>query len=166
MPLPIGPKNVDAARLVHRFSMQPHPEGGWYLETHRSVQIVHSPEHGARAAFTSILFLLEAPQVSRLHRLDAEELWNWHAGAPLDVQVLAAGQSRQARRLGPGPRESFQVVVPPGCWFGAEVGASEGWSLVGCVVAPGFEFGRFELAEREALLRAFPADAETIRRLT
>jgi len=159
-------KSRDAAELVRRFDMQPHPEGGWYKELHRSAQTVQSPEQGLRAAFTSILFLLEAPQVSRLHRLDAEELWNWHAGSPLDIRVLAAGRPVETRRLGPGPEESFQAVVPAGSWFGAELAEPETWSLVGCVVAPGFELRTFELAERARLLREFPLAAETILRLT
>jgi uncharacterized protein len=164
--MPLIPKNPDAAALVRRFSMRPHPEGGWYREVHRSTQAVQSQQHGQRAAFTSILFLLEALQVSRLHRLDAEELWNWHAGAPLDVRILADGRGLETRRLGPGLEESFQTVVPPGCWFGAELASPETWSLVGCVVAPGFEFKTFELADRERLLREFPSATDTIRRLT
>jgi predicted cupin superfamily sugar epimerase len=129
----------------------------------------HSPEHGERAAFTSILFLLEAPQVSRFHRIDAEELWNWHAGSPLDVQVLTqagTGGQRTTHHLGPSADECFQTVVPAGCWFAAEVASPESWSLVGCVVAPGFEFRRFEMADRKELLANYPLEAETVLRLT
>jgi hypothetical protein len=163
------PRTPEVAELVRRLSLTPHPEGGWYRETHRSAQRIHSPEHGERAAFTSILFLLEAPQVSRFHRLDAEELWNWHAGAPLDVQVLTQGENHRQRttyRLGPSAVDCFQAVVPAGAWFGAEVPQPGSWSLVGCVVAPGFEFRRFEMADRQALLADYPMEAETIQRLT
>jgi predicted cupin superfamily sugar epimerase len=169
------PRTPELAELVRRLSLTPHPEGGWYRETHRSAQLVHSPEHGERAAFTSILFLLEAPQVSRFHRIDAEELWNWHAGSPLHVQVLVQegqeGQEgkaghRTTHRLGPSAGECFQAVVPAGSWFAAEVASPEGWSLVGCVVAPGFEFRRFDMADRIDLLANYPLEAETILRLT
>jgi predicted cupin superfamily sugar epimerase len=117
---------------VRRLLLIPHPEGGWYRELHRSSQLVHSAEHGERAAFTSILFLLEAPQVSRFHRIDAEELWNWHAGSPLDVHVLAqegTGKRRTTHRLGPAADECFQAVVPAGSWFAAEVAAPESFCL-------------------------------------
>ena len=163
------PRTPEVAELVRRLSLIPHPEGGWYRETHRSAQLVHSPEHGERAAFTSILFLLEAPQVSRFHRIDAEELWNWHAGSPLHVQVLGQdekGRQRTTHRLGPSVEECFQAVVPPGSWFAAEVASPGGWSLVGCVVAPGFEFRRFEMADRKELLAKYPFEAKTILRLT
>jgi len=163
------PRTPEVAELVRRLSLASHPEGGWYRETHRSAQLVHSPEHGERAAFTSILFLLEAPQVSRFHRLDAEELWNWHAGSPLDVQVLARGGiggPRKTHRLGPSAEKCFQAVVPAGSWFAAEVACPGNWSLVGCVVAPGFDFCRFEMADRKELLANFPLDAETVLRLT
>lgn len=158
-------RNPDAAALARRLSLQPHPEGGLFRQIHQSAQTVRSNEHGERAAFTSILFLLEAPQVSRLHRIDAEELWNWHAGAPLDVHILSE-TGRQTRRLGPGPGECFQTVVPAGVWFGAEVASPDGFCLVGCVVAPGFEYRGFEMADRQALMCAFPTESETILRLT
>lgn len=163
------PRTPEVAEFVRRLSLTPHPEGGWYRETHRSAQLVHSPEHGERAAFTSILFLLEAPQVSRFHRIDAEELWNWHAGSPLHVQVLAQGEIgglRTTNRLGPSADECFQAVVSAGSWFAAEVASPESWSLVGCVVAPGFEFRRFEMADRKELLAKYPFEAKTILRLT
>jgi predicted cupin superfamily sugar epimerase len=160
------PRTTEVAELVRRMSLEPHPEGGWFRETHRSGLTVRTPEHGDRSAFTSILFLLEAPQVSRLHRIDAEELWNWHAGSPLDIQILLENGARDTRRLGPGPNSAYQTVVPAGKWFGAEMVDEGGWCLVGCVVSPGFEFRRFQLADRRKLLPEFPLDAETILRLT
>lgn len=161
-----NPKTAEVAELIRKLELEPHPEGGWFRETHRSAQVVRSPEHGERAAFTSILYLLEAPQVSRLHRLDAEELWNWHAGSSLEVHVLMENGGQEIRRLGPMQGGSYQTVVPPGKWFGAEVAEGGLWSLVGCVVAPGFEFRRFQLADRRKLLGEFPLEAEAVLRLT
>jgi uncharacterized protein len=161
-----APRNRDARELVRRLSLQPHPEGGYYRETHRSSEVVSSSKHGQRAAFTSILFLLEAPQISRLHRLDAEELWNWHAGARLDIHVLDQAGQYDVRHLGPGAEETFQTVVPAGCWFGAEVATPGDFTLVGCAVAPGFEFRTFQLADRESLLREYPREAALVHRLT
>jgi predicted cupin superfamily sugar epimerase len=165
MPTPLAPM---VPELIARLGLQPHPEGGWYRETHRSPHGVHSSRHGQRAAFTSILFLLEAPQVSHLHRLDAEELWNWHAGSPLAIRILTGAGVCETRHLGPDPGQSFQTVVPAGEWFGAEVATrvTGDWSLVGCAVAPGFEFSKFELADRSKLTAQYPFEAELIRRLT
>ncbi len=160
------PTSPEVAALVQRLSLVPHPEGGWYAETHRSAQRVRSSAHGERSAFTSILYLLEAGQVSRFHRLDAEELWNWHAGASLDIHILDEGRAPMVKRLGSSNRDRFQLVVPAGAWFGAELATPGSFCLVGCVVAPGFEFRTFEIADRQALLRQYPAASETILRLT
>lgn len=159
------PRSTAAAEWIERLELEPHPEGGWFKETHRSSQIVDSPRHGERAAFTSILFLLEPPQVSKLHRIDAEELWNWHAGSHVDIHVFSGGGEKEVRRLGPGPDSVLQTVVPANHWFGAETG-EDGWCLVGCVVAPGFEFSRFQLGDRKRLLGEYPLYAETVLRLT
>jgi predicted cupin superfamily sugar epimerase len=161
-----APRNPQAAALVRRLGLKPHPEGGWYKETHRSPTLVQTVEHGRRAAFTSILYLLEHPAVSRLHRLDAEELWSWHDGAALDVHVFSQGKRRQTHRLGGAPSEAFQIVVPAGCWFGAEVVSPGAFCLVGCVVAPGFEFRTFEIADRARLLTEYPQEIEIVERLT
>lgn len=146
--------------LIAKFCLQPHPEGGWYRETHRSA--VPGPD--GRCAVTSILFLLEHPHVSHLHRIDAEELWYWHAGTALDVHVLGCDGTLATHHL--GPQGAFQLVVPQGLWFGAEPPTPGDWALVGCAVAPGFEFSGFELATREALLLDFPQQEALIRRLT
>jgi uncharacterized protein len=160
------PTSPEAAALVHRLSLVPHPEGGWYAEVHRSAERVRTSVHGERAAFTSILYLLEGRQVSRFHRLDAEELWSWHAGAPLDIHVLTESTAPAVQRLGPSAGESFQIVVPAGSWFGAELVTPGSFCLVGCVVSPGFEFRTFEMADRQALLRQHPGASEAILRLT
>lgn len=117
--------------LIAELDLAPHPEGGWYRETMRQP----APD-GGRGLATAILFLLEAGQRSHWHRVDATELWLWHAGAPLTVSI---GHDRQ-RLCGTTP----QLVVPPHAWQSAE--ACDGWTLVSCVVTPAFEFTGFELA--------------------
>jgi predicted cupin superfamily sugar epimerase len=121
--------------------MKPHPEGGWYVETWRD-----PVPAGQRAACTAIYFLLEAGQRSHWHRVDATEIWLWHAGAPLRLSTSRDGRTVEHHMLGPdltaGQRP--QAVVPKDAWQAAE---GEGaWTLVSCVVAPGFEFTGFELA--------------------
>jgi len=126
-----------------RLRLQPHPEGGSYRETFRDV-----PAGGTgRPASTAIYFLLEAGEVSRWHRVDAAEVWHFHAGAPLALSMApTADQSPTEHRLGIGldRGEAPQIIVPAGYWQQARsLGA---WTLVGCTVAPGFMFDGFELA--------------------
>jgi uncharacterized protein len=129
--------------IIARLGMKPHPEGGHYVETFRDV-----PPEGGRPVSTAILFLLQAGEVSHWHRVtDAVEIWHWHAGSPLVISQSADGISAKAEHLGPDVMagQSPQIVVPANHWqTAASLGA---WTLVGCTVAPGFEFSKFVLAE-------------------
>lgn len=154
---------LDAADLAARLDLAPHPEGGWYRETHRSATDVGT-SGGPRSAVTSILFLLEHPHVSHLHRIDAEELWYWHGGSDLLIQEVRPDGTHLTHRLGPGG--SFQAAIPAGSWFGAELDDPGTWALVGCAVAPGFTFAGFELGAREDLLAKFPSLTDLVVRLT
>lgn len=156
-----------ARQLVETLELVPHPEGGWYRETHRSAMRVTHPALGERSAFTSILFLLEFPQVSHLHRIDAEELWNWHAGIDLVVHIETSPGVLSPHLLGPSSG-NFQLVVPPGRWFASELAEPNpgSWCLVGCTVAPGFEFTGFELGSRPAMGHLFPSQLDLVARLT
>ena len=132
----------EAQSIIAAMDLKPHPEGGWYRETWRA-----DAAPGHRAAGTAIHFLLEAGQRSHWHRVDADELWLWHAGAALELQI-GGGQDGQVRVVSLGGAvlrgEAPQVRVPAQAWQAAH--AVSGWSLVSCVVVPGFEFGGFELA--------------------
>jgi predicted cupin superfamily sugar epimerase len=133
------PTAVDIIRLL---DLKPHPEGGHYRETFRDDR-----GDGKRAASTAIYFLLAAGEVSRWHRVDAAEVWHWHAGAPLLLSIAPPGGAQTPLRLGAdlAANERPQGVVPLGYWQSAQsLGA---WTLVGCTVAPGFLFEHFELAE-------------------
>jgi uncharacterized protein len=133
-------ESLSAAEVARLLDLGPHPEGGFYRETFRDAAAA-----GGRAASTAIYYLLPAGQVSAWHRVDAAEIWHWHAGAPLELTLFAEGR-HTVHRLGadlPGG-ERPQGVVPAGVWQSARsLGA---WTLVGCTVAPGFEFAHFELA--------------------
>ena len=129
---------MSAAEIIAKLGLQPHPEGGWYRETWKG------PEVAGRASGTAILFLLQAGERSHWHRVDADEFWLWHAGAPL---VLSMGEtSAREVRLGPDVLggEVVQAVVPAGWWQAAR--STGEWSLVSCTVSPGFRFEGFELA--------------------
>lgn len=132
----------EADAIIATLGLSPHPEGGWYAETWRA-----PAAGGTRPAGTAIYFLLKPGERSRWHRVDAAEVWLWHAGAPVMLSV-AAGPEGPARRVRLGPAldrgERPQAVVPEGHWQAAA--PLTGWALVSCVVAPGFRFEGFELA--------------------
>lgn len=129
---------MDDATLIEHLGLQPHPEGGWYRETWRSDAALA----GGRAAATAILFLLRPGERSHWHRVDAEELWIFQAGAPL--RLLTARPAIVETRLGAGPGCAPQHLVRAHEWQSAEAGDS--WTLVACIVSPGFRFEGFELA--------------------
>ena len=130
-----------AADVIRLLELMPHPEGGHFRETFRDQR-----SDGGRAASTAIYFLLAAGDVSHWHRVDAVEVWHWHAGAPLELAIAALRDAPNRIRLGNDldAGERPQAVVPAGHWQSAKsLGA---WTLVGCTVAPGFDFAGFELA--------------------
>ena len=133
--------SLAANDIVGLLDLAPHPEGGFYREIFRDPRLVDN----GRAASTAIYFLLPAGVVSAWHRVDAAELWHFYAGAPLLLSLHDAGAAT-TRRLGVdlAAGERPQAHVPAGVWQSAKsLGA---WSLVGCTVAPGFEFAHFEIA--------------------
>jgi predicted cupin superfamily sugar epimerase len=134
--------DLSAEDVIARLKLQPHPEGGHFRETYRD----EATDSDGRSRSTAIYFLLAAGEVSHWHRVDAVEVWHWYAGGPLALTLSANGHDAQAHRLGPNlmSGETPQVVVPTGCWQAAE--SLGRWTLVGCTVAPGFEFSGFELA--------------------
>ncbi len=127
---------TEVAALLARLELQPHPEGGHYRETVRL-----PAADGGRSPMTAILFLLDVGERSHWHRVDAAELWLWHAGSPLTLRIAGPDGGVEEHRLGP---QTPQALVPAHAWQAAE--ADTGWALVGCVVTPGFDFAGFELA--------------------
>jgi uncharacterized protein len=132
---------MDAREVIEWLELAPHPEGGWYRETWRGAA---SPS--GRPAGTAIWFLLEGGAASRWHRIDVVEVWTWHGGSPLELAVSREGEEPDRMVLGRDfeSGERPQAVVPTGAWQSAR--ALGGWTLVGCIVVPGFTFDGFELA--------------------
>jgi predicted cupin superfamily sugar epimerase len=160
-----------ASYWVDAYQMKPHPEGGYYAETYRSAgSIPHYalPEGfaGNRSFSTAIYFLLEPPHFSSLHRIQSDEIWHFYAGGPLEISVIDPSGDFRLIRLGSDPDagEVFQAVVPAGSWFGARPVRT--YALVGCTVAPGFDFSDFELGTRSGLLDLFPQHRDIVRQLT
>ncbi|WP_319798124.1 cupin domain-containing protein [Nitrobacter sp.] len=131
---------LSAADIIARLDLKPHPEGGHYRETFRDTR---TDEHG-RAASTAIYFLLARGERSRRHRIDAAEVWHYYAGSPLVLEIQE-GDVMRTVRLGANllAGEAPQAAVPAHAWQAAE--SSGDWTLVGCTVAPGFEFSGFEM---------------------
>lgn len=132
---------LDAAAVIRLLGLLPHPEGGHYRETFRDPRAVEG-----RSASTAIYYLLDVGECSEWHRVDASETWHFYAGAPLALTVSPDGHDAASHRLGPNlaAGERPQICVPAGHWQSAtSLGA---WTLVGCTVAPGFDFAGFEMA--------------------
>jgi len=132
-----------AADIIARLELQPHPEGGHYRETFRDTRV----DDNGRALSTAIYFLLARGERSHWHRIDAVEIWHYYAGSSLTLQI-ADDRGQRSVRLGPdlAAGEVPQAVVPAHAWQAAE--STGDWTLVGCTVAPGFDFAKFELAPR------------------
>lgn len=134
---------LSAEQMIEVLGLQPHPEGGHFKEVYR-----HTGPDGARGVVTTIYFLLKAGESSHWHRVtDADEIWCWHAGAPLELQIQADGGERERHILGMALNDDQrpQAVVPANAWQAAK--SLGDWTLVGCQVAPAFEFDSFILAE-------------------
>jgi uncharacterized protein len=154
--------------LIRRFNLTPHPEGGFFSETYRSAARVDRGDRTARSASTAIYYLLCDGAHSAWHRIRSDEVWHFYAGEPLRVHVLAENGSLITHKLGNALTHAnavFQAVVPAGLWFAAECADPATFALVGCTVAPGFEFSEFELADVEALKGQYPQHSALIERM-
>lgn len=149
-----------------------HIEGGAFSEVYRSPLVFSQsqlPEkfNGSRAACTHIYFLLEKGQFSAFHRIRCDELWHFYSGDPLVIYEIDENGSLEEHLLGNDPEagQSFFCVIKGGNWFASKTAGDGEYALVGCTVAPGFDFADFELAEKEKLQQAFPQHAEIIAQL-
>jgi uncharacterized protein len=138
-------KSLAASDVVRLFDLKPHPEGGHFRETFRDTR----QADGGRAASTAIYFLLGRGERSHWHRVDAAEVWHWHAGAPLALDIAQTRKSIERVTLGGdlAAGERPQAVVPAHAWQAAQ--SLGDWTLCGCTVAPGFDFSGFELAPKD-----------------
>lgn len=162
-----------AAQWIKILKLVPHPEGGFYREVYRCAEGVSrkalpSRYSGPRAFSTSIYYLLRGQDVSRFHRLASDEIWHFYAGSQLTLHVIDPKGHYQATRLGTcgGRCQQPQQVIMRNHWFAATVDNTSQYTLMGCTVAPGFDFADFELADRDTLARLCPSKALLIKRLT
>lgn len=151
-----GGTPLNAEATIRRLGLRPHPEGGFYRETFRSPLTLTLPDGRRRSACTAIHYLLPSGARSAWHLVASDEIWHHYDGGPLRLYRLGMGEVRV-------DRERPQAVVPAGIWQAAE---PEGEAvLVGCTVAPGFEFDDFRLGSEAELVELFPAETALIRRL-
>lgn len=159
-----------ASQLMVHYGMEPHPEGGYYLSTYRSeemIQIEHLPARyvGERHFSSAILYLLDGNDFSSFHRLKSDEIWHFYSGSALKIYVISPGGDLEVITLGSGFEygETFQAVVRAGHWFASTPSDVNGYSLSGCTLSPGFDFYDFELADANELSREFPQHQMLVR---
>lgn len=160
----------NAAFWIEQLKLESHIEGGFFREVFQlaeGAENLHSPANQAgRKRYTSIYFLLEYPDFSAFHRLKSDEIWHFYAGHPLTLWIISEDGSLSQQRLGNNPAqgECFQVRVPALTWFAAQ--PDSGYALVGCTMAPGFDYSDLELAQGQALSTAYPQYQALIERFT
>ena len=159
----------DKSYWIKKLKLQPHPEGGYYVENYRNLDLVDAVPDGLEKphnASTSIYHLLDSDMKSFCHKLSADEMWYYHVGSPVTIFMIEAGGNFKVKVCGPGENEDLAVLVPKNTWFGARVFEENSFVLVSCNVAPGFEFTDFEMSDRNELIRKYPQHKEAILKYT
>lgn len=163
----------DAQTCIQQLALRPHPEGGYYRETYRShaTTVVANnsvPGSAERNVCTGILFLLEAGNFSAFHRIASDEMWHFYAGQSIEIVEIEDSGQLFTTRLGPDflSGDTPQHVVPARRWFASRLAPGGNFALVGCTVAPGFDFADFELASRSELTALYPQHGALIRALS
>lgn len=163
---------TDVDQLVSNLRLEPHPEGGFFRETYRAKGQIHGPSlpKGIDTPCnysTAIYYLLRSGDFSRFHRLKCDEIFHFYAGGTLLLYEIFPDGSLSTTKIGNNfvAKETPQHVIQAGNWFAAEPAPNSQYSLIGCTVAPGFDFAHFELAEAEKLAKEFPLHQELISRL-
>lgn len=165
--------NTKIDKLVKTLNLLPHPEGGFYKETYRSIgtiphQALDNCYNGDRNYCTAIYFLLTSENFSAFHRINQDEIWHFYSGSPLYVHIIDKDGNYSKQEVGLNIENGAvpQFVVPAGCWFASSVKEKNSYSFVGCTVAPGFDFADFKLADRKNLIKEYPDHIEVITSLT
>lgn len=163
----------DGTHWIMKLNLQPHPEGGHFREIYRSSEeaegiTLRDKRKGVRNLATSIYYLLRSGERSCFHRLRSDEVWYFHVGSPLHIYTIDIHGTLKTITLGIHPEQHQvpQIVIPAGTIFGALVTESNSYSLVSCMVAPGFSFEDFEMISREHMLDKFPKERDLIHKLT
>lgn len=163
----------DAERWIEALQLRPHPEGGWFREFYRAPETIPQQSlpgrfGGDRHFSTAIYFLLKRSEFSALHRIKQDELWHFYDGTSLKIHIIDPAGRYSVKTLGRNIEsgEGLVAVVKAGSLFGAMVADPDSFALVGCTVAPGFDFADFELPDREQILNQYPQHHDIINKLT
>lgn len=169
----LGGKVKEAEDFVRKLKLKAHPEGGFFRETYRAKEIIPKkvlPKRfkGDRVFSTGIYFLLCNNDFSAFHCIKQDEMWHFYDGTSLDIHVIDKEGLYSLVKLGRDfyAGDLLQVIISEGCFFAAEVRAKDSFSLVGCTVAPGFDFQDLEILKREELTSLFPQHEEVVERFT
>jgi predicted cupin superfamily sugar epimerase len=159
--------------LIEKLDLQKHPEGGYFTETYRSnisISGEHLPSefHSDRNVSTCIYFMLTSNEFSAFHKVNQDEAWHFYLGERITLHMISLTGEYSKVLIGNdfSKNETPQFVVPAQYWFAAEIETPKAYALVGCTVAPGFDFEDFELAERQQLQKTFPEHSDIIKKLT
>ena len=158
---------------IKKLDLQRHPEGGYFKETYRSGEVILKRAlpprfSGNRVFATCIYFLLNKNEYSAFHTIRQDEIWHFYEGSSLSIHIIDRNGEYSVLRLGRNIEngQSFQAVVPADCWFAAAVDNPQAYALVGCTVAPGFDFADFEMADRNRLVELYPEHRAIIEQYT
>ncbi|MFD0962655.1 cupin domain-containing protein [Pseudofulvibacter geojedonensis] len=164
--------NNTVQKIVEKLDLLPHPEGGFYKENYRSSEFIKQPHlpnrfSGDRNFSTAIYFLLTSGNFSAFHRIQQDEVWHFYEGSPLNVHVITPEGNYTKHKVGHIHQGlQPQLIVPKGCWFASNIDEEDSYTLVGCTVAPGFDFSDFELAVEKDLSKLYPQHSHIINQLT
>lgn len=149
---------MTAETIIKQLDLKPHPEGGFYRETYRSNEKIKLDVDKVRHTGTAIYYLLKDNDKSHFHKVGADEIWLFHQGEPLEIIIINDDGNIETKILGNRLElnQEPQITIPANTWFAAHIKEEKGFTLVSCVVAPGFEFEDFELADKQKLMKSFP----------
>lgn len=163
----------EISEIISKLDLKPHPEGGYFRETYRSEgsipkETLGKPYQGDRNFATAIYFLITSNNFSAFHKITQDETWHFYNGTAMSLHMITAEGTYRKINIGNdiARGELPQFTVPGGVWFASEVSAPDSYSLLGCTVAPGFDFQDFIMPPRKELLTLFPQHKELIERLT
>lgn len=157
--------------LINHLNLQPHPEGGFFSETYRSIKTFETSSNAfpeGRNISTSIYYLLQSKDISLFHRIKSDEIWHHYEGSPLTIHVISENGTYKQHHLGKMICEGQQpqLTISSGDWFGVTVNNANSYTFCGCSVAPGFDFKDFEMANRTTMLRNYSCHEKIIKKLT
>jgi uncharacterized protein len=162
--------NKDAEYWISKLNLQEHPEGGYFVETYRSEKFVNQSDYdGPRHACSAIYYLLVGDQFSSFHIMKSDELWHFYVGSSLTLHIIERDGKLNKAILGANinnKEEVFQAVVKSGSWFAASVNDHDSYSLVGCIVSPGFDYNDWKLGDVKTLTKTYPQHKSIIEKYT